>query len=76
MDAVLGHWFSETDHVEAVERLEESEPVADTRRIGNRFLVVNDDGPHLVGQQMYYRERDGELVYARIVCSGYRPRPD
>lgn len=75
VDAVLGHWFAEADHVETVEHLEEGEPVADTRRVGYRFAVTNDDGPHLVEQQMYYREEQGRLVYARVVCSGYRRRP-
>ncbi len=75
VDVVLGHWFAESDHIDAVEHLEQGEPVADTRRIGYRFAVTNDSGPHLVEQQMYYREEGGRLVYARVVCSGYRRRP-
>lgn len=76
VDAVLGHWFGESDHVEAVGHLEQGDPVADTDRIGYRFAVTNDDGPHWVEQQMYYREQEGRLVHARVVCSGYRRRPD
>jgi hypothetical protein len=30
-------------------------------------------GPHLVEQQVYYRERSGQVSYARVVCSGDRP---
>lgn len=74
VDAVLGHWFSETDHVREVLELREGSPVVDTHHIGYRFEVVNHGGPHLVEQQMYYRERDGLLDYVRIMCSGYRPR--
>ena len=76
VDAVLGHWFGDSDHIDAVEHLEQGDPVADTQRIGYRFTVTNDGGPHWVEQQMYYREQDGRLVFARVVCSGYRRRPD
>ena len=74
VDAVLGHWFGESDRIDAVDHLEEGGPVADTQRVGYRFAVTNDGGPYVVEQQMYYRERDGRLVYARVVCSGYRRR--
>jgi len=73
--AVLGNWFDDSGRIDAVEHLEQGEPVADTQRIGYRFTVTNDDGPHWVEQQMYYREEEGRLVYARVVCSGYRRRP-
>jgi hypothetical protein len=71
---VLGHWFGESDHVEAVQRLEEADPVEDTYRVGYRLVVTNPDGPHLVEQQMYYRTHDGRIDFARVVCSGYRRR--
>lgn len=76
VDAVLGHWFDDSDHIDGVDQLEQGDPVVDTHRIGYRFAVTNDGGPHWVEQQMYYREQDGRLVYARVVCSGYRRRPD
>lgn len=75
VDAVFGHWFGDSDHIDAVDQLDEGEPVADTQRIGYRFAVTNGGGPHWVEQQMYYREQDGKVVYARVVCSGYRRRP-
>jgi hypothetical protein len=72
VDAVLGHWFGDSDHIERVVAIEEGDPVADTQRVGYRFEVTNGDGPHLVEQQVYYRERDGRIGYLRAVCSGYR----
>lgn len=73
VDAVLGHWFGDDDHIAGVSDVEDGEPVADTRRISYRFRVDNGDGPHVVEQQVYYRERDGQMVFARALCSGYRP---
>ena len=75
VEAVLGSWFGDSDHIDAVEHLEEGDPVVDTLRVGYRFAVTNGDGPHLVEQQMYYREEGGRVVHARVVCSGYRRRP-
>lgn len=72
LDAVLGNWFGEGDHIEAVTWIEDGDPVEDTQRLGYRVRVTNDDGPHSVEQQVYYRERDGRMTYARVVCSGYR----
>lgn len=76
VDVVLGNWFGETDHIEALSHLDEGDPVADTQRIGYRFQITNPDGPHVVEQQAYYRERDGRLTYMRVVCSGYRRAPE
>jgi hypothetical protein len=71
----LSLWFGDSDHIE---RLVSSEHgiVADTERVSYRLQVRRDDGPHLVEQQMYLRERDGRIGYARIMCSGYRPVDD
>ena len=73
VDVVLGHWFGETDHVTDVAWVEDGEPVGDTQRVGYRLMVTNAGGPHLVEQQVYYREHSGQVSYARVVCSGYRP---
>lgn len=72
---LLDHWFEETDHIEAITRLERGEDVADVKRVGYRFDVTNDGGPQTVEQQAYYRVSDGRLSYLRILCSGFRPRP-
>ena len=73
VDVVLGHWFSESDHIDELAALDEGDPVGDTERIGYRFAVTNGDGPHLVEQQVYYRVDAGRMSYVRVVCSGYRP---
>ena len=71
-DVVLGRWFDDDVRIdEAVEVTEDV--VADTRRVGYRFLTTTADGPHLIEQQAYYRTDGDAIDYLRIVCSGYRP---
>jgi hypothetical protein len=76
VDVVLGHWFEESDHIDAVTALEHGEDVGDTRRVGYRFDITNADGSSTVEQQAYYRADGGQLTYLRIVCSGYRPQSE
>jgi len=72
LDAVFGHWFEESDHIEEVVHSDQGEDVGDIKRIGYRFRITNEDGPHLVEQQAYYAEYDDKILYLRVVCSGYR----
>jgi hypothetical protein len=51
----------------------ESDTVADRERVGYRFSVNNADGRHLVEQQAYLEDRDGQIGWMRVVCSGFRP---
>ncbi len=76
VEVVLGHWFEESDRIDAVAALEHGDDVGDTRRVGYRFDITNADGQSTVEQQAYYRANDGHLTYLRIVCSGFRPRPE
>jgi uncharacterized protein (DUF58 family) len=65
-------WFEENDEIEALESLE-TDSVADRERVGYRFRVKNPDGRHLVEQQAYLADRDGQIGWMRVVCSGFRP---
>ena len=73
IDAVLGHWFEDTDRISSADRAE-SDPVSDTRHVSYRFRIDNEDGPQVAEQQAYYREEDGRIVWMRVLCSGFRPR--
>lgn len=73
VDVVFGSWFEEHDRIDALVGVETGEPVGDTQRTSFRLNLTTPDGPHVVEQQAYYRERDGRLLYLRIVCSGFRP---
>jgi hypothetical protein len=72
ISGVLRQWFEESDEIEALERLE-TDAVADRERVGYRFSVRNPDGHFLVEQQAYLSERDGRIVWMRVLCSGFRP---
>jgi hypothetical protein len=72
-DVVLGTWFEESDHIVEHEVID-GDDVADTHLVSYRFDITNDDGRHVVEQQVYYRvDPNDRIDYARVVCSGYRP---
>jgi hypothetical protein len=73
VSVLLGHWFEDSDVIEALEGLE-SDSVADRARVGYRFSVTNPDGRFLVEQQAYLSARDGQIEWMRVLCSGFRER--
>jgi hypothetical protein len=72
VEEVLRTWFEHPDR--DVERVDPIEPdsVADTLRVGWRVHGTGVDGPFVYEQQAYARERDGQVVWLRIMCSGPR----
>jgi hypothetical protein len=72
LSILFGDWFEEKDEIEALESVE-SDTVVDRERVGYRFSVSNPDGRHVVEQQAYLAERDGQICWMRVVCSGFRP---
>ncbi len=73
VDDVLRQWFEESDELEEVISID-SGSVADRQRVAYRFRGRNQDGPFVVEQQAYYTERDGRIVWMRVLCSGFRRR--
>jgi len=69
---VLNDWFGDEDLIEAIELLECDE-FADRQRVGYRLRVKRPDGQYLIEHQAYFSERDGQIGWLRILCSGYRP---
>jgi hypothetical protein len=72
--SAVAFWFDDGDEIEAVEAIE-TDRFADRQRVGYRLRVRNTEGVHLVDQQAYLSERDGQIVWMRVLCSGYRPIP-
>jgi hypothetical protein len=73
LDIVFGHWFEDSDSIEALESVETDE-VADREQLRYRLAVRNPEGSFLVEQQGYLTTgEDGRIVWMRLVCSGYRP---
>lgn len=73
VEAVLGHWFEESDTIERVIHVTDGSDVADTAHVSYRFDITNADGAFVAEQQAYYRG-DETIDHLRIVCSGFRPR--
>ena len=69
---VLNDLFGDEDLIEAIELLECDE-FADRQRVGYRLRVKRPDGQYLIEHQAYFSERDGQIGWLRILCSGYRP---
>ena len=59
------------DLIEAVELLD-CDGFADRERVGYRLRVRRPEGQYLVEQQAYLSERDGQIGWLRIMCSGFR----
>jgi hypothetical protein len=72
LSAVFENWFEDSDQIEEIERLD-TDRFADRERVGYRFAVSNPEGRFQVEQQAYLSERDGQIGWMRVVCSGYRP---
>lgn len=70
--SALCAWFDDGDEIEELAALE-TDTFADRERVGYRLRVHNADGDHLVEQQAYLSERDGQIGWLRIMCAGYRP---
>ena len=76
LEVVLGSWFEPQDEIRELLDVEAGEPVEDTRRVGYRLAVHTPDGDFTVEQQAYYRSEDGRIVHLRVLCSGFRQRPE
>jgi hypothetical protein len=72
LSILIGSWFEADDEIEALESVD-SDSFADCERVGYRFSVNNSDGRFLVEQQAYLEDRDGQIGWMRVVCSGFRP---
>jgi hypothetical protein len=73
LELVLSQWFEYSDEIEEVASLD-TDAFADRQRVAYRFHVRNPDGSFVVEQQVYYTERDGQITWMRVLCSGFRPR--
>ena len=72
VEDILRTWLADPD--EEIERVEATEPAAvqDTARVGWVVRGVDADGPFVFEQQAYVRERDGQVGWLRVMCSGAR----
>jgi hypothetical protein len=75
VEAVLRTWFEDPD--EEVHAIEATEPssIVDRVRVGWLVRISDADGPHVFEQQAYVRERDAQIDWMRVICSGWIPLP-
>ncbi len=66
-------WLDDPD--EDVEGIEATEPssIEETVRVGWRVRLSDANGPHIFEQQAYIRERDAQIGWMRVMCSGAIP---
>lgn len=71
VEGVLREWFEDPD--EDVQGIEATEPISieDTMRVGWLVRISDADGPHIFEQQAYVRERDAQIDWMRVICSGW-----
>jgi hypothetical protein len=75
VEAVLRTWLEDPD--EEVHAIEATEPsaIVDRVRVGWLVRISDADGPHVFEQQAYVRERDAQIDWMRVICSGWIPLP-
>lgn len=69
-------WFESSDTIEALVEVTVGDDVADTRHVSYRLDLLNDDGEQVAEQQAYFRTTDGRISHLRVLCSGFRSRPE
>lgn len=67
---MLRTWFGDCQ-VEEVERVDAT-AVGDRSHLAYRFTGQRPAGPFVIEQQAYYTEREGQIDWIRILCSGFR----
>jgi hypothetical protein len=76
VESVLREWLDDPD--EDVEAIEATEPVSieGTLRVGWRVRLRDADGLYVFEQQAYIRQRDAQIGWMRVICSGVIPLPE
>jgi hypothetical protein len=65
----LDHPERQVEHIDATEVSD----IEDTVRAGWRVRGGGTGGPFVFEQQVYARERDGQVGWLRVMCTGPRP---
>jgi hypothetical protein len=72
IQGILRQWFEDSDEIDELLEVQ-TDSFSDRERVGYRFRGHNPDGDFVVEQQAYLEERDGQIGWMRVVCSGFRP---
>ncbi len=69
---VLAVWFDESRQIEEILSIESGD-FADRRHVTYSFRGRRPEGPFVVEQRAYFTERDGQIDWMHVLCSGLRP---
>ena len=69
---ILGTWFDATTVVDEVLGVR-TDAVGDRHCVTYRFAGERPEERFVIEQHAYYTERDGQIDWMRLVCSGFRP---
>jgi hypothetical protein len=72
MEILLDQWIEASDRIEGLSVQDDT--FMDRQRLRYCMQGTNEDGPFAVEQQAYLTERDGQIGWMRVLCSGFRPR--
>ena len=67
---VLRTWFDGCDIEEIVQF--DTDAFAGRRRVAYRFRGQRPEGQFVIEQQVYFTERDRQIDWMRVLCSGFR----
>jgi hypothetical protein len=71
---VLRTWFDDEVEVEEVIGVR-IDTVGDRHCVTYRFGGDGPQGPFVIEQHAYFCDRDGQIGWMRLICSGFRPQP-
>jgi hypothetical protein len=76
VESVLRKWLDDPD--EDVEQIGATDPavIENTARVGWLVRLTDAEGPQTFEQQAYVRERDGQIGWLRVMCTGAVPRDE
>jgi hypothetical protein len=70
---VLRTWFDDATVVDDVLSVR-TDSLADRHSVTYRFAGGRPGGRFVIEQHAYYTERDGQIGWMRLLCSGFRPQ--
>lgn len=76
VEDVLRQWFEDPDEELHGIAATPTEWIEGTARVGWLVRISDADGPHVFEQQAYVRERDSQIGWMRVICSGWIPLAD
>ena len=69
---LISQWFSDSTELQLLDS--QSSEVGDRLHVSYRFGGMEDGEAYVVEQHLFCTIRDGKIVQADLLCSGFRPQ--